>query len=302
MTRPVQLLLRLVARIPPEPLRKVRPHVVRGWLQLLVSRATRLIPRDFRSRAIDGFWVTGNTRDTQQRRIFVFGLWEPDMTAFVRQHLRPGDYAVDVGANIGYFSLLAASRVGATGKVIAIEPVPRALSILHRNVQENGLQAVIHVKPLAVGHQSGSVDIFEGPAENLGGSTRIPTGLGFGGCTTVPLAPTCDVLSSEEWQRVRLVKIDVEGDELDVLRGLAPVLPQLAPGAAVVLELNPAWLRFREQNVSEVFDLLDGFSCFRVANVYQAKWYANREAEPPFPVSASEIVNEQCDLIFIKDG
>ena len=76
-----------------------------------------------------------DTRDTIGRYIAYFGVWEPHLTALIEQTLEPGDVFVDVGANIGYFSLLASTLVGEAGTVIAIEAAPATAAILAKNVR-----------------------------------------------------------------------------------------------------------------------------------------------------------------------
>ena len=71
------------------------------------------------------------------RRIFLFGVWEPEMTAYVEATLRPGGVFIDVGANIGYYSMLASRLVGPSGSVVAIEPSPTNFSELKRNIALN---------------------------------------------------------------------------------------------------------------------------------------------------------------------
>src|SRR5262249_684607 len=74
--------------------------------------------------------------------IYYWGCWEPDESWVIRALLRPGDVFVDVGANVGYFSPLAARAVGPLGRVIAFEPTPPTLEELRHNVALNDLQNV----------------------------------------------------------------------------------------------------------------------------------------------------------------
>ena len=70
----------------------------------------------FVARTTFGAAIAGNTKDLIQRHIFYFGVWEPNLTGFLTTRLNRGDVFVDVGANIGYFSLLASRLVGRRGK------------------------------------------------------------------------------------------------------------------------------------------------------------------------------------------
>ena len=71
------------------------------------------------------------------------GMWEPAETALIRSQLKPGDTFIDVGANFGYYTVLASKLVGPTGRVIAFEPDPRSFQLLERNVARNGCTNVV---------------------------------------------------------------------------------------------------------------------------------------------------------------
>src|ERR1051325_5097791 len=92
---------------------------------------------DFECRTRFNTRMTGNTQDFIQRYLYFFGVWEPDITAWVRSALKPGDYFVDVGANIGYYTVLAARLVRPNGKVIAIEAAEWIHDVLKKHIALN---------------------------------------------------------------------------------------------------------------------------------------------------------------------
>jgi FkbM family methyltransferase len=144
--------------------------------------------------------------------------------------LRPGDSFVDVGANIGYYTVLGARAVGDEGTVIALEPVPETAAILRDNVEANGLMNVMVVEAAATDGLSPSVSLSV-PSTLLGratisevkGSQKIVT-------VAVRLDEACRGLGS-----VRLVKLDVEGNELGALQGSDDLLTRTE---FVVVECN----------------------------------------------------------------
>src|SRR5262249_10578177 len=89
---------------------------------------------EFVATTVFGTRLAGNTIEILQQYVYYFGMWEPNLTRWIWERLRPGDTFIDVGANIGYFSLLAAKRVGATGRVVAIEASPKIFSALQCNL------------------------------------------------------------------------------------------------------------------------------------------------------------------------
>jgi hypothetical protein len=94
--------------------------------------------RRFVARTRFGAAIAGETTEILQQYIYYFGLWEPEITRWIERALQPGDGFIDVGANIGYFSLLASKLVGERGAVVAIEPSPELFAALEAHVARNG--------------------------------------------------------------------------------------------------------------------------------------------------------------------
>jgi FkbM family methyltransferase len=291
------LLASAVAAVPPSAVRRL-PAAPRARLQLLMNRALKRRPRRFSPvRTELGFTVAGSTEDIIQRYLYLFGVWEPDITAWVRSHLRPGDVVVDIGANIGYFSLLSATLVGPDGRVVAFEAVPSIADALEANVRRNRLP--VEVRREAVGEAPGAIEVFRSVGTNVG---RSGTAGGAGAVSEgqVPVVRAADVLPPELWPSIHLVKIDVEGDELRVLRGLAPVLAALPAGAAVLTEITPGDLRDRGGSVDEVLQLFAelGYEGLVVRNSYAPADYARHVPQPPLPLR--EPPSRQTDVVFVK--
>ncbi len=173
-------------------------------------------------------------RDAIGRAIFLYGVYEIATTKFVTAALQPGDCFVDVGANVGYYSVLAGTRVGSAGKVHAFEPVPRLRCQLQRNIEMNGLHNVT-AHESAVWSQEGEIAFYEtSSAENSGISSAFP------GPARVEMpgkvgATTLDELARRISRRIDLIKIDVEGSELAVFQG-GPRLLHSAEAPALIFE------------------------------------------------------------------
>ncbi len=149
--------------------------------------------------------------------------WEPDVTRAVRRLLREGDTFVDVGANIGYFTLLGARQVGPTGRVVAIEPAPHNFQLLQKSVARNGLHQ-IEAHQVAVGASTGRAQMAL-PDRANGGSYAL-VGQASTGTFEVQLRPLDDLIAG---RRVDLVKIDVEGAEEQALAGMGQILKTSRP-------------------------------------------------------------------------
>ena len=115
-----------------------------------------------------GFAMNLDLAEFVDRTIFCTGEWEPRETALISELLKPGDTFVDVGANIGYFTLLASRLVGATGKVIGIEANPRTFKLLEANVALNHC-ANVDLRHVAAGEAPGFATMVEREPGNAGG-------------------------------------------------------------------------------------------------------------------------------------
>jgi FkbM family methyltransferase len=138
--------------------------------------------------------------------------WEGDVVAFVRSCLDPGMTFVDVGAHVGYFSVLASSIVGDSGRVFAVEPEPRNLELLRANLWRNACDNVT-VLPVAAYDRRGHVRFVSNP-DGFAGSWIEPNQGETG--TMAPCAPL-DALLGE--QTVDVMKIDIERSEPEAISG-----------------------------------------------------------------------------------
>lgn len=167
-----------------------------------------------------GWRITGHTRDWIQRNLYYFGLWEPNLSAWIESRLSPGDVFVDVGANIGYFTLLAANCVGPSGAVVAVEAMPAIFQHLASHVSANGLTNTRLINEAAVGpNDPPEVLFYWGGAGNIGSSGMIQHATQTES-VKVAARTLAQMLTAEECRRARLIKVDVEGVEGRTIRGL----------------------------------------------------------------------------------
>ncbi|MGD0008683.1 MAG: FkbM family methyltransferase [Terriglobia bacterium] len=99
--------------------------------------------------------------------LVLYGVHEPVATRLYLETLSPGDHVIDVGSNIGYWLLLAASRVGESGRILGFEPVPASLEILQRNIKRSDISNV-ELSPWAIGRENGAAQFYESQIPNCG--------------------------------------------------------------------------------------------------------------------------------------
>lgn len=188
-------------------------------LKNLGRRAAGLLPDDMVVRVLRGpvkgrKWVVGAGDHGHWA-----GTFENDKLAAFSAAITEGDTVLDVGAHTGFFTLLAAGGVGPNGQVVAFEPFPRNVAYLRRHVSLNDLRNV-EVVHAAVGSRTGTTSFASGPNSYTG---RVAAG----GEITVPTTSLDEYLANRPDPAV--LKIDVEGAEVDVLRGAARLLSQSRP-------------------------------------------------------------------------
>ena len=164
------------------------------------------------------------------------GSLEPGTAAVAQALLEPNDLAIDVGANVGALSLAMARSVAPHGHVLAIEPTPRTAKLLRRTCALAGLEQIIQIEECAVGAKDGTAMLAIGAT--CGHNSLLPLDKATDSIE-VRVRPLDALLPSET--RPALVKIDAEGFELEVWRGMERLLRE-TPDLAVIVEFGPSHL------------------------------------------------------------
>jgi FkbM family methyltransferase len=201
-----------------------------------------------------------------QRHIYL-GCYEPRETRWVRDWLRPGMTVIDAGANVGYFTALAASCVGTGGRVFAVEPSPYAFERLQRFLDSNHLMQACAFQA-GLGDFDGMRTLYWGPENARNHAPSMVQGTGEFS-TEVPVWTLDRCLSDWRIDRVDLLKIDVEGFEHRILRGgLRALKGQRIK--AILIEFNDWCLK------------KDGSSCQELYNFLVESGFADNRAKVAF--------------------
>jgi FkbM family methyltransferase len=167
------------------------------------------------------WWLAG--RGTLDERL-LNGKFETSELRFVESYLQPGMTVLDIGAHHGLYSLLAAQRVGKNGRVRSFEPSPRECKFFRQNLRINRCRNV-QIENFALGSGPGRAELFlvEG-AEDVCNSLRPPAAEVKTTKVSVEVRPLDEYLEERKIEKVDFIKLDVEGAELEVLRGAKRLL------------------------------------------------------------------------------
>ena len=211
----------------------------------------QVLRRDFTFRTHDGFHFVSMPGNWSSLAIYIQNYRDPGVQRFIGRNLAPDSTFVDVGANIGTYTVLASAVVGPSGKVVAIEPHPVIFKYLQRNVAANQLQNVFAMD-VAVGAKRQTALMQY--SEKNPGETYI-TSQFHAETTKVPMARLDDVLSDLGILTVDYLKIDVEGYELSVLHGAKRVIDS-SRNIIIQIELVDAYAERYGHSTADIAELL----------------------------------------------
>lgn len=197
--------------------------------------------------------------DLISRVLLETGEWDPDTWKAIAVHLPSGGTFIDVGAHMGHCSLMAAILVGPSGRVIAIEANPEMVEQLRRNIHASS--ATINVQSMACSDSETLVDLYVAPHANSGSSSFSAHNASLGGSSQkgycIQARPLDAILDELKVSRVDVLKIDVEGAELKVLRGAKGTLTRHRP--VLIVELDDQLLRAMGTSSSEICNVLASY-------------------------------------------
>jgi len=179
-------------------------------------------------------------------------IWQPDVTSYLLDTIEPGQTVIDVGAHIGYFTIIMSRLVGNAGQVFAFEPDPHNFALLQKNLRLNRVHNV-HAERKAVSDRIGRADLHI--AENNTGDHRLygpPTGREVHEVDVVSL----DDYFARPDAPVHLVKIDTQGLEPRILEGMAGLIEHNRARVSLVIEFSPVLLRRAHSDVGDLLRCL----------------------------------------------
>lgn len=173
--------------------------------------------------------------DFIQQQIYFLGYYDKAGILFLKKYLLEGSVFVDVGANIGAFSFIAAKLVGNNGKVFCFEPVSAIFNQLQENIQLNSYRNMM-IEKIALFNENTNLELKISKETNLGMSSIFNHDEEKGNCETAKAIKGDDYFSLIALSKIDLIKMDIEGAELFALQGLQETLKKFKP--FLFLELN----------------------------------------------------------------
>jgi FkbM family methyltransferase len=222
--------------------------------------------RPLRARHISGYVITCDLRDAVQRALFYLGTYEPRTSSLIKTSLERGDTFVDVGANAGHYTFLAAREVGPSGCVHAIEASGETARALLSDVRSNGLEAFVTVHHAAAGAAPGKAIVREGTDALSPIGTRYIASGGKG--DEVAVVPVDELLPDS---RPAVVKVDVEGADLQSLQGMRRMIERACP-RLIVVEADDAMLARFGDSAASLAEYLGGLG-YRGDPIHE-EWHA----------------------------
>ncbi len=184
------------------------------------------------------------------KELFLYGVREPECGKLFRRELRPGMTVVDIGANIGYYVLMEAQCIGETGTILAVEPEPKNFMILKNNWEINSYNTNIQFYNLAISNRRGKAQFIVSDYSNL---HKLSSEDKKSEKSIEVETSTLDELL--EGKKADFIRMDVEGGEVLILKGMKNILESGYP-LKIFLEIHPRLLREFGSNAEEVLGIL----------------------------------------------
>lgn len=214
-----------------------------------------------------------------EQDLYNYGTYEQGILDFMSAFLRKGDTFVDVGANIGLMSIHAARLVAPGGKVYSFEANPDTVPLLRKNLAANKIE-LAEVLPFALGSQAGTGKIYSNWHINRGGASLIaPTK--DSPFHEISIRRFDEFWSTQKSTSIRLMKADVEGFELEVLRGFGTLL-SAADAPALILECSEQRDNFNS-GTADLFDYIRQINSYRIFRLEKGKEVPSRLLEVKDP-------------------
>lgn len=218
------------------------------------------------SRLPNGCRVHCDLRDMVQRQMWFYGAYEPIEAYLFTQLLRPGMVVIDAGANVGQYSMLAATGVGPSGSVHSFEPIPATFARLQKHVAENSLSNV-QLNQIALWDKDTTVSLgMPAGMLNNAGAYSVRAGADKLSSIEAPAARLDTYCALQNLSRVDVIKMDIEGAEPFAISGGLEVIKKFRP--TLLVEINRTALNDMGMNTTKFWEVISnlGYRIWRIGH------------------------------------
>ena len=200
---------------------------------------------------IGNFKININTKNYIDACIYYLGDYEPNLKIHFKRLIKENDTVLDIGANIGFHTLYFAELTGVNGKVIAFEPIPINFKTLKNNVSLNNFPRIVLVNK-ALGNTNSQMNIhINEQTQNPGAFNLFEDGVRN---TIIECIKGDDYLQANSIEKIDFIKIDVEGYEYEVLKGLRQTISRFHP--SIIFEYDRNYQLKINADAGLIFDFL----------------------------------------------
>jgi FkbM family methyltransferase len=277
-------------------------HLPRPWVERCASflRRSPLLHSSYQRLAAslkdhDGVVVAGPSKGLrfnagQSDSRFLLGTFEPALQKILSSHLQPGMAFYDVGANVGFLSMLAARIVGERGSVHCFEPLPQNVQLIRHNASLNEFQKIVVVHAMALAQTDSKASFRVSELPTFGALSDSPMAVDREvGVIEVSVRRLDSIFEEEHLRPPDFIKVDIEGSEIDFLAGAASVINQHRPLLAIELHGTNQGVASWLAQFSYVADVVGGGS------LEDAPWAALVFATPQEQVHTRTLVKNVCE-------
>jgi len=221
---------------------------------LYLSRLRRAVKSEILLKKIQGNKMYIDLRNPRlSYPLIKYGVWEEDTTRWLKESLKEGMTVIDIGANIGYFALIEARMVGDKGKVYAIEPDPRNIRLLKKNIEINNFSHIIKVYSVAISDQNGTDKFYLAKSSNNNSMIALS-----GDYIEVDTFRLDDFLRENEIDKesIDLIRMDIEGYEAKAIEGMTETL-KTNTRLKLFIEIHPQLIGMTGYSVKWILEKLD---------------------------------------------
>ena len=195
-----------------------------------------------------------NLSDWIQQQIYFVDYSDLNGISYLKKQLKAGNVFIDIGANIGAYSLIASKLVGSNGKVVSFEPVSLICKQLKQNIKLNNLANIV-VEPKAVFDKNTTLELFISDHQNMGMSSILNHSHETGEKQSVQAITIDEYVKIKSLLKIDFIKIDIEGAEINALRGMKQTILKFNP--IILMEISDGILENSTINSTMIYDFMN---------------------------------------------